>query len=160
MFQTLKSSFITVAVLANLSLPLAAQEPSTLQVTGADGATVTFSMADLDALDQVTITTTTIWTEGELTFTGPSLQSILSMAEIESPILTLTALNDYAIEMPAPEVDAIYPILATRMDGEPMSVRDKGPFWIVFPYDSDPAFQTETVYSQSIWQLDRIDVLD
>lgn len=160
MFQTLKISFITVAVLANLSLPLAAQEPSTLQVTGADGATVTFSMADLDALDQVTITTTTIWTEGELTFTGPSLQSILSMAEIESPNLTLTALNDYAIEMPAPEVDAIYPILATRMDGEPMSVRDKGPFWIVFPYDSDPAFQTETVYSQSIWQLDRIDVLD
>lgn len=160
MFQILKSSFITVAVLASLSLPLAAQEPSALQVTGADGATVTFSMADLDALDQVTITTTTIWTEGELTFTGPSLQSILSMAEIESPNLTLTALNDYAIEMPAPEVDAIYPILATRMDGEPMSVRDKGPFWIVFPYDSDPAFQTETVYSQSIWQLDRIDVLD
>lgn len=160
MLKTLKGFIIAVTALASLSLPLAAQDPSALQVTGTNGVAVTFSLADLDALDQVMITTTTIWTEGEITFTGPSLQAVLRMAEIVSPNLTFTALNDYAIEMSAPEADAIYPILATRMDGQLMSVREKGPFWIVFPYDSDPSFQTETIYSQSIWQLDRIDVLD
>lgn len=140
--------------------PLAAQNPSALQVTAAGGETHSFSMADLDAMEQVTITTTTIWTEGEVTFSGPSLTQVLELAGIENGSLSLTALNDYAIEMPAPEADANYPIVATRLDGEFMSVRDKGPIWIVYPYDSDAAYQTETVYAQSIWQLDRIEVLE
>ena len=39
-----------------------------------------------------------------------------------------------------------------------MSVREKGPLWIVYPYDSNIAFQTETIYARSIWQLDRISI--
>lgn len=154
------SMFRAAALFVCFAGPLAAQDPSALQVTAADGETRSFSIADLDAMDQVTVTTTTIWTEGEVTFSGPALSQVLELAGIENQALTLTALNDYAIEMPGPEADANYPILATRMDGETMSVRDKGPFWIVYPYDSDAAFQTETVYAQSIWQLDRIEVLE
>ena len=41
-------------------------------------------------------------------------------------------------------------------NGEPMSVRDKGPLWVVYNFDSNPEFQTEVMYSRSIWQLDRI----
>jgi hypothetical protein len=51
-------------------------------------------------------------------------------------------------------------MIAFRMNGAPMSVRDKGPLWIVYPYDSDPRFQTEIIYSRSIWQLDRLEVLN
>lgn len=160
MFHMFTRFCATLLAVASFSLPLAAQNPTALQVMGSVGITVNLSLADLDALDQVTITTTTIWTEGAVTFSGPSLRSVLDAAGLGSNDLTLTALNDYAIEMPAPEVGAAYPILATRQDGDVMSVRDKGPFWIVFPYDSDPAFQTETIFSQSIWQLDRIEVLD
>ncbi|MEC8574513.1 MAG: oxidoreductase, partial [Pseudomonadota bacterium] len=39
-----------------------------------------------------------------------------------------------------------------------MSLRDKGPLWIVYPFDSDPAYQTEAIYSRSIWQLEEITV--
>jgi len=39
-----------------------------------------------------------------------------------------------------------------------MSAREKGPVWLVYNYDSDPAFRTETVYSRSVWQLDRITI--
>lgn len=160
MFQLLTRVFAALLAVAGLALPLAAQDPTALQVTGADGTTVSLTLEDLDALDQVTITTTTLWTEGTATFTGPSLRSVLDAADLGDADLTLTALNDYAIEMPAPATGATYPIVATRQDGAAMSIRDKGPFWIVFPYDSDPAYQTETVYAQSIWQLDRIEVLD
>ncbi len=154
-------SFVCAALLAiSMTCPAIAQDPTALQITPEGGEQLSLSLADLDALDQVTITTTTIWTEGEVTFTGPSLTSVLDAAGAEGADLTLTALNDYAIEMPAPESGATYPIIATRMDGAPMSVRDKGPFWIVFPYDSDAAYQTEEVYAQSIWQLDRIEVLE
>jgi hypothetical protein len=45
------------------------------------------------------------------------------------------------------------------MDDRPMSVRDKGPLWVVYPFDDVPAYQSETIYSRSIWQLDRIEVV-
>ena len=38
-------------------------------------------------------------------------------------------------------------------------MRDKGPLWIIYPYDQNTDYQTEVIYSRSIWQLDRIEVL-
>ena len=158
MFRSaLLASFVCLAM---TTPPVYAQDPTSLQVSAQGETSVSLTLAELDNLDQVSITTTTIWTEGEITFTGPALSSVLEAAEIKASHLALTALNDYAIEMPAPDIGADYPIIATRMDGKPMSVRDKGPVWIVFPYDSDDAFQSEEVFAQSIWQLDRIEALD
>jgi hypothetical protein len=37
-----------------------------------------------------------------------------------------------------------------------MSLREKGPLWVIYPYDSDPAYRTEETYSRSIWQLNRL----
>jgi hypothetical protein len=39
-----------------------------------------------------------------------------------------------------------------------MSLREKGPLWIIYPFDSSPEYQTELIYSRSIWQLNRIEV--
>jgi len=39
------------------------------------------------------------------------------------------------------------------MNGEPISRREKGPYWLVYPYDVDAKYQSEVVYSKSIWQL-------
>ena len=44
-------------------------------------------------------------------------------------------------------------------NGGRMSVRDKGPLWIVYPFDSSEEYQAELIYSRSIWQLVRIEVL-
>ncbi|WP_252928140.1 hypothetical protein [Paracoccus sp. 08] len=43
--------------------------------------------------------------------------------------------------------------MAYLMDDREISVRDKGPLWIVYPYDADRQYQTEVIYSRSIWQL-------
>jgi len=158
MLKSILSFVASALAVAVVSLPALAQDPTALQVIDANGEAVSLSIADLDAMEQVTFTTTTIWTDGEVTFQGPSLRTVLEEAGIEAATVTLTALNDYTIEMPSP--DAGFPVLATRMNGSTMSVRNKGPFWIVFPYDSDVSYQTEEIYSQSIWQLDRIEVLD
>ena len=42
--------------------------------------------------------------------------------------------NDYAITLPLDDVQADAPLLAFLMDGQPMSLRDKGPVWMVYPY--------------------------
>ena len=72
----------------------------------------------------------------------------------------LVALNDYVVTVPVAELEEDYPIVATRMDGKTMSVRDKGPYWVVFPYDLDSKYRTETVFSRSIWQLNRLRVAE
>ena len=48
--------------------------------------------------------------------------------------------------------------MAFLNNGEPMSIRDKGPLWIIYPFDDNPDYQTEVIYSRSIWQLDQIHV--
>ena len=50
------------------------------------------------------------------------------------------------------------PLLAILMDGQPMSLRDKGPVWMVYPYDAGEEFRTEQALSRSIWQLTTLDL--
>ena len=34
-----------------------------------------------------------------------------------------------------------------------MPVRDKGPLFVVYPYDSDPELRSQKFYSRSAWQV-------
>lgn len=123
------------------------------------GTHVALSLADLDALDQITFETSTIWTDQNVSFSGVPLSSVLKTAGTSGTILRMTALNDYAVDMPVGDIGDDFPIVATRMNGVEISVRDKGPYWIVYPYDADPAFQTETSYARSVWQLSTLSVM-
>jgi hypothetical protein len=66
------------------------------------------------------------------------------------------ALNDYAVEIPVDALNDKAPIIADQMDGAAFGARDKGPLWIVYPYDSDKEYQSETAYGRSVWQLTRL----
>jgi hypothetical protein len=110
-------------------------------------------LAELDALAQIQIVTATPWTTGVQNFTGPSLRSVLDHLQINPTTLQLVALNDYSAEAIREDIGPDYPIVATRINGAPIPVRGNGPFWIIFPYDSDAKYQTEMVYGQSVWQL-------
>ena len=142
---------LTLLSLFNFVWPVAAQDLA-LSVVG-EGRHIKLSLADLDAMPQESFNTTTIWTEGSDTFSGVPLSYVLNLAEHSGSVLRMVALNDYSVEMPIADIGDTYPIVATRMNGEPMKVRDKGPFWIIYPYGSDAKYQTETTYARSIWQL-------
>jgi len=104
------------------------------------------------------IETTTIWTEGMQTFEGVALVDLLAAIEAEGANLRAIALNDYAVDIPVSDAVEGGPIVAFLRNGETMSLRDKGPLWVIYPFDSSPEYQTEQIYSRSIWQLDRIEV--
>lgn len=72
-------------------------------------------------------------------------------------VLTATAVNDYAIEIPISHADAHDVILAMDMNGKLMRVRDKGPIWVVYPL-SEPDAEKKPFDNQMIWQLDRLSV--
>jgi hypothetical protein len=112
------------------------------------------------ALPQHSFTTGTIWTKGTATYTGVLLRDLLAAVGAKGDTVMLTALNDYLIEMPASDALENGPLLANLSDGQPMSLRDKGPIWLVYPYDDVAEYRSEQTYARSIWQLNRIEVAD
>jgi len=135
-----------------------AQEDPVLTVDGAigKGPSVTFTMAQLDALAQSEIKTKTPWHDGAHVFTGPKLRLVLDTVAATGTNITAHALNDYAADLPVEDADKYGVILATRMDGELLSIRDKGPIFIIYPYDSDPILQHDVFYTRSVWQIDKL----
>lgn len=130
-----------------------------VETTNVDG-TAQLDLDMLEAMDTTTIETSTIWTEGMQTFEGVSLAALVEALGITGETLRATAINDYEIEIPMTDAVEGGPIVAYRQNGDTMSLRDKGPLWIIYPYDADADYQTEVIYSRSIWQMDRIEAVD
>jgi len=121
---------------------------------------VELDVGRLSAIGTAEIETTSIWTDGKHSFKGVMLRDLVDFLKIKAKVLRLHALNDYAVEIPTDEATADAPILAFEMDGALMSVRDKGPIWVLYPFDDGPQYRTDTTFSRSVWQLDRVDALD
>ncbi len=131
--------------------------PVLLQVeVQATAGSTQFNLADLQAFPPVSFETETIWTEGVQRFTGVSLLALLRQLDITEGMLELQAVNDYVVEFPVSWAADDGPIIAYQRNGALMSMREKGPLWIIFPYDSNPAYKTEEIFSKSVWQLVRI----
>lgn len=131
-----------------------------LEVTLADGEQHELELSDMDQMEQIEFSTGTIWTDEKNSFSGVSLRALLEKLGANGTRLRLVALNDYSIEMPIVELEEKAPIIATRMNNETMTIRDKGPYWVVYPYDASPKYRTETHYARSVWQLRRLEVLE
>ena len=157
MFNRIQSLFVTLGLV--IVLGSSAQAGDTILSLTHNGQTQTFDRAALQALGTTTIETTTIWTEGTQVFEGISLARLAQEIEVQDGTLLATAINDYTVEIPLSDAVENGPILAMSMNGAAMSVRDKGPLWVVYPYDADADYRSEVIYSRSIWQLDRIEVV-
>jgi len=122
------------------------------------GNKATFDMAMLEALPQTVFTTQTPWDNQPIKFSGPLLRDVLAAVKANGTQIRATALNDYRITIPVADAQRFNVIVATRMNDQPMSVRTKGPLFIVYPFDSNPELKSTTYHERSIWQLKAIDV--
>ena len=123
-----------------------------------NGDTAQFDLEMLKALGVATVTTSTAWTEGVSVFEGVRLADVLDRVGASGETLTAVALNDYAAELPAEDSRTWPVILAYSRDGKSLSVRDKGPLWIVYPRDDHPELQSDTHNGKWVWQLKAIKV--
>jgi len=121
---------------------------------GAAGAQ--FDRAMFEALPQTTIRTLTPWTEGEAEFRGVRLAELLATVGASGERVVARALNDYQEEIPLSDLSKHEIVVAIRMNGDYMRVRDKGPLWIV--YDLDTADSTVAEAARMVWQLSHLDV--
>lgn len=138
-------------------------EPVLLEITGKirvtnEGATARFDRQMLDALPQHRLETYTNWTEGLQVFEGPLLGDVLARVGAYGTTLRAVALNDYQVEIPWADPEDYPVLLALRHNGAPMSVRDKGPLWIIYPSPNAEAAITSPHNDKSVWQLRSLDV--
>ncbi len=105
-------------------------------------------------LPQKEITTSLPWVDGKLVYSGVTLQTVLETMDL--PIasqVTFVALNDYKIAVPKEDFYDYQPIIAIKQDGEFMSVRDKGPYWLIYPLSTRPDIDNTDFHAKMIWQI-------
>lgn len=137
--------------------------PVVLEVSGDIANTNTsgvaaFDMLMLDQLAGGTTTTRTPWYDGARTFTGPLASALLDAVGATGSTIVVTALNDYVSEIPVSDFRDYPVLLATKVDGKLMSVRDKGPIFVIYPFDASPELNNETYYGRSAWQVKSIEI--
>jgi hypothetical protein len=140
--------------------PPAAHKPI-LTVSGKIAASnpegvVRFDRAGLEALGTAVIETTTPWYKGVVKFEGVPLHKLMQSVGARGERVTAIALNDYASELPMADFTKYNVILALKRDGEYMPVRDKGPLFIIYPYDNAPELRSQKFYSRSVWQVSQL----
>ena len=148
--------------LAAAGLPAGAQDTSAskvvLTITGnvqkrAGVESLDFDMAMLAKLPQTSFNTKTPWYAEPRKFTGVSLKDLLSSVGGTGNTLKAMALNDYRVEIPAEDWLQHGAMLAYLLDDKPMSVREKGPLVIIYPFTDRREVRTAVHYSRAVWQL-------
>ena len=128
------------AVAAALPAPIG---PVVLTLTGRvanrnAGDAAAFDMAMLEALPQHEIVAPTPWFDEPRRFGGPLLRDVLAAAGATGTTLKASALNNYRVEIPFDDAVRHDVVLARLLDGKPMSVREKGPLFVMYPFDRRP----------------------
>lgn len=148
-----------IALAALVVRPAFADEPI-LTVSGDIGgeARRSFTLADLEAQPRVAFETRTPWHAEVTSFEGVGLDHLLGLVGAKGTKLRFIALNDYVAECDRADIEGRGGILAYRQDGHVMPISDKGPLFVIFPFDSDENLQHQSVYARCVWQLAAIEV--
>ena len=125
----------------------------TINAPAAGPTAVTFNMKFLKSLPQQTFVTKTPWYKGPVKFTGPLLRDVLAAAKVKGRLINAVALDDYQAKIPFSDATDYDVILAHQIDGKTLTAKDKGPLFVVYPYDSKAELQAVRFYERSIWQL-------
>ncbi|XUY28780.1 oxidoreductase [Agrobacterium sp. rho-8.1] len=123
--------------------------------TNVDGA-AKFDRAMLEGLGIVTVETKSPWYDGVTRFDGVSLKKLMEYVGAGGTTVTAVALNDYMSTLPLADFQKFNVILAMKRNGTYMEVREKGPLFVIYPYDSTPELQTQTYYARSAWQVAKL----
>ncbi len=91
------------------------------------------------------------------TFSGFSLYDLITYLKLTNvKSVTFTALNDYKASAPFHDIEKYQPIIAYSMNGEPIKIRDKGPFWFLYDLTKYREIDIPDYHSQMVWQIKEI----
>ena len=152
-------------MLTCLAMPISAfAQSAILTVLDTENEEIaSYTLEDLDSLDQTEFQTINAFIDEVATFSGPLVRDVLAASDIEvtpEGSVEVAAINDYAVGVPYEDILNYDVILATRMNGEEMSIRDKGPIWVMYPISDFPELSDSLYSSRLVWQVDRLKLVE
>ncbi|MBD1557106.1 molybdopterin-dependent oxidoreductase [Vibrio sp. S9_S30] len=155
----LKNMFGLLLLLIFSGLSSAQSKNEILTVTGEVEKPVNYTLEKIKSFPQFLITTNTPWTNEAHSYKGPKLEDILTDAKAKGSWLTLKALDKYQVTVDFERIRQFNPILAWEDNGKEMSVRGKGPLWVILPKDHYKELQSQIFNDYMVWQLINVEVL-
>jgi hypothetical protein len=114
---------------------------------------VELDAAALAQIGTARVQTSTPWTDGRPEFEGVLMRDLMERLGASGTTVTVVALNDYKMQIPVADF-AKYPVLlALKMNGEALRVRDKGPLWLIYPQDDFTELQNKPTQAKWVWQI-------
>lgn len=151
---------LVLSAAVSLTVRSAAAQPAGTVILTVDGrlpgGSRDFTLAALEGLGMQDLQTVTPWTRKVQHFSGVPLLRLLDALGSDATSLGAEALNRYSIPMTRKDAAERHALLATRLDGLPMRVRERGPLWLVFPWSQRPDLDRPEVHERAIWQLRRL----
>ena len=139
---------------AQAQAPADTSRPVLTVTTKAAATPLQLDMASLNKLPQHSFRTNTPWTREPHTYSGPLLRDVLALAGAQGgTIVKAVALNDYQISIPVEDAMRHELIVASQIDGQAIPVRERGPLFVIYPFDSSAELRSTRYYERSIWQL-------
>jgi len=131
--------------------------PTLLTVNGGAQDGIVLTLDDLRAMGRTEMTTSTPWTEGPQTFAGVTGAQLASAVGARGQAISAVANNNYSVTIPFEVFADPATLIAYEHNGQPMPVRAKGPLWILFPFDRDAKYRTDTYRAYAVWGLSRVE---
>ena len=110
--------------------------------------------ADFEAMPRHVIETGTPWQNDRSRFEGVKMSDLFRALGVDKDgAVMVGAINGYAAEFPVKEGHDYDVILAFRKDGKELSVREKGPLFIVYNFDLEKGRIAEAQNARAVWQV-------
>lgn len=152
--------FQLALVLILMAISTFAQSSPVLSLESPTGQKIDLSLKELESLPQTTFTTSTPWTKGIHTYQGPRLNLITDKLKPSINGIRIYAINGYSYDISIRDLQKYPFILALRQDEKALSLRNKGPFWLLVPFDQNPKLLShEKLRNQLVWQINKIKAL-
>ncbi|QSA20017.1 oxidoreductase, partial [Vibrio furnissii] len=65
----------------------------------------------------------------------------------------------YWSTIPYDDIEKYNPLFAVKKNDDVMSVRDKGPIWVIYPLTEFNELNNEVLHSRMVWQVSQIETL-
>jgi hypothetical protein len=116
-----------------------------------------FDREMLEALGKASFSTGTEVSNKPQLFEGVFLSAVLKRIGAQGKMMRASALNDYETVIPFDDLK-FEPLLAMAADGKLLTIRDKGPLWIIYPRDAHEVLHDVQYYARSVWQLNKLHI--
>lgn len=124
------------------------------------GATLALDLPTLEKFGLVKYKVNDPWLNANNEYTGVLVSDFLQTigASPDAQTLHLVAIDDYTVELKISDLKKWPILLATQTNGKYMSIADKGPTRIIFPYDISPDLDKAAYKDFWVWSIKSMEV--